>query len=127
MARTLVELAGLPTVPSCNGMDPEPSTHCLHGQSYASAFGVGSAPKRDFAIMQWPCELTPSRELATKCLILACARRRRLREPEAAGNEDAAGRQGDDGLRAAESPLALCASLPSPSGYVTRMGDKLTI
>ena len=108
-------------------MDPEPSTHCLHGQSYASAFGVGSAPKRDFAIMQWPCELTPTvsnKMCSTPCLILACARRRRLREPEAAGNEDAAGRQGDDGLRAAESPLALCASLPS-SIYVTRMGDKL--
>ena len=78
--------------------------------------------------MQWPCELTPTvsnKMCSTPCLILACARRRRLREPEAAGNEDAAGRQGDDGLRAAESPLALCASLPSPSGYVTRMGDKL--
>eukprot|EP01045_Picozoa_sp_COSAG04_P019664 COSAG04_NODE_1934_length_5182_cov_25.084349_5_plen_119_part_00 len=60
-----MELAGLPTVPSCNGMDPEPSTHCLHGQSYASAFGVGSAPKRDFAIMQWPCELTPSQNVLT--------------------------------------------------------------
>ena len=51
---TLVELAGLPQVASCNGMDPDPSTHCLHGRSYASAFGVGSSPKRDFAIMQWP-------------------------------------------------------------------------
>jgi hypothetical protein len=51
---TLVELAGLPTVPSCNGMDPGPSTHCLHGRSYASAFGTGTAAARDFAVMQWP-------------------------------------------------------------------------
>ena len=71
MARTLVELAGLPTVASCNGMDPEPSTHCLHGQSYASAFGVGSAPKRDFAIMQWPCEHSPRTVSKTRARIPA--------------------------------------------------------
>ena len=52
---------------------------------------------------------------AHPCLTLAGAHRRRLREPEAAGDEDAAGWQGDDGLRAAESPLALCASGPPPS------------
>ena len=96
-------------------MDPEPSTHCLHGQSYASAFGVGSAPKRDFAIMQWPCEHRLQNTCSHPCLTLAGAHRRRLREPEAAGDEDAAGWQGDDGLRAAESPLALCASGPPPS------------
>jgi hypothetical protein len=50
---TLVELAGLKPVPSCTG-DPDPSVHCLHGRSYASAFGVGSTPAREFAIHQWP-------------------------------------------------------------------------
>ena len=51
-------------------MDPEPSTHCLHGQSYASAFGVGSAPKRDFAIMQWPCEHRLQNTCSHPCLSL---------------------------------------------------------
>ena len=50
---TLVELAGLPPVPKCNG-DPEPSVHCLMGTSYASAFGVGTEQPRSAVVHQWP-------------------------------------------------------------------------
>ena len=50
---TLVELAGLPAVPKCKG-DPAANVHCLHGTSYASAFGVGTAQPRAAALHQWP-------------------------------------------------------------------------
>ena len=56
---TLVELAGLPPVPTCKG-NPEPSVHCLHGTSYASAFGVGSAQPRSFITHQWPYSMYAS-------------------------------------------------------------------
>ena len=52
---TLVELAGLPSLPACVG-DPGPEVDCVEGVSYASAFGVGAAAAREFAIHQWPCE-----------------------------------------------------------------------
>lgn len=35
---TLVELAGLPGLPSCTGLDQPPSVHCLQGESYAGLF-----------------------------------------------------------------------------------------
>ena len=50
---TLSEVAGLPTVPACKG-DPDPTVNCTHGRSYASAFGVGNSPPRQYAIHQWP-------------------------------------------------------------------------
>ena len=56
---TLVELAGLPTVPKCEG-NPEPTVHCLMGTSYASAFGVGSEPPRTFITHQWPYSMYAS-------------------------------------------------------------------
>ena len=54
-----MELAGLPTVPKCEG-NPEPSVHCLMGTSYASAFGVGSEPPRTFITHQWPYSMYAS-------------------------------------------------------------------
>ena len=50
---TLVELAGIAPVPPCKG-DQSPSVHCLQGTSYASEFGVGSAPAKLEVVHQWP-------------------------------------------------------------------------
>lgn len=54
---TLVELAGLPPLPKCEGLDQPPSMTCVQGVSYASEFGLAgiapAAPKK-YAFTQWP-------------------------------------------------------------------------
>lgn len=50
---TLIELAGIAPVPECKGDQPA-TVHCLQGTSYASAFGVGSAPAKTAVVHQWP-------------------------------------------------------------------------
>jgi len=53
---TLVELAGLPALPKCEGVDQPPSVTCLQGESYASEFGLGnrSSEAKRYAFTQWP-------------------------------------------------------------------------
>ena len=63
---TLVELAGLPALPQCEGVDQPPTTQCVQGSSYASEFlPAGSAqsapgavsaaaPAKKYAFTQWP-------------------------------------------------------------------------
>merc|ERR1711871_1773709 len=42
---TIVELAELPAIPKCQGIDQPPTTQCLQGESFASEFGLnGSKP-----------------------------------------------------------------------------------
>ena len=54
---TLVELAGIPALPACHGLDQPPTTACLQGESFASEFltpvAVVAAPKL-YAFSQWP-------------------------------------------------------------------------
>ena len=64
---TLIELAGLPTVPKCKG-DPAADVHCLHGTSYASAFGVGTAQPRAAALHQWPYSTCKPRTFSRFCM-----------------------------------------------------------
>ncbi len=45
--------AGLPALPKCKS-DSLPPLACLDGESFASAFGVGTAQPRTAAIHQWP-------------------------------------------------------------------------
>ena len=45
--------AGLPSLPKCKS-DSLPPLPCLDGESFASAFGVGTAQPRTAAIHQWP-------------------------------------------------------------------------
>ena len=45
--------AGLPALPKCK-RDSLPPLACLDGESFASAFGVGTAQPRTAAIHQWP-------------------------------------------------------------------------
>ena len=51
---TLIELAGLPSLPQCARDQGPEDGHCLEGISYASAFGVGTGVPRDSAVHQWP-------------------------------------------------------------------------
>lgn len=56
---TLTELAGLPALPACDGIDAPPTKACLQGESYAAEFAVtssspaGPAPKQH-VFSQWP-------------------------------------------------------------------------
>jgi len=63
---TLVELAGMPALPACQGLDQPPTTACLQGESFAREFLSASsasttaaavaavaAPKQ-YAFSQWP-------------------------------------------------------------------------
>ena len=64
---TLIELASLPTLPQCEGIDQPPTTACLQGESYASEFVTGPStaavaalgsgggtPPKTYAFSQWP-------------------------------------------------------------------------
>jgi len=97
---TLVELAGLPSLPACVG-DPGPEVDCVEGVSYASAFGVGAAAAREFAIHQWPCE---QETCFSSALIVNvdCPLRRRL---ELQIRPHAAPEVADHGVRDTHRPL----------------------
>ena len=54
---TIVELAGLPALPACAGLDQPPTVHCVQGSSYAAEFLPASsapAPPKALAFSQWP-------------------------------------------------------------------------
>merc|ERR1711972_854855 len=54
---TLIDLAGLPKMSKCEGLDQPPSVACLQGESYASEFGLpGASPStpKKYAFTQWP-------------------------------------------------------------------------
>lgn len=54
---TLIDLAGLPKMAKCEGVDQPPSVACLQGESYASEFGLpGMSPSiaKKYAFTQWP-------------------------------------------------------------------------
>merc|ERR1719215_653872 len=56
---TLVELTGLPALPTCRGLDQPSSVTCLQGQSYASEFGLSGTRAeagKQYAFTQWPYE-----------------------------------------------------------------------
>jgi len=53
---TLVDLAGLPKLPQCEGVDQPPSVLCLQGESYASEFGlpdISPSIGKKYAFSQW--------------------------------------------------------------------------
>eukprot|EP00656_Telonema_subtile_P005812 TRINITY_DN12657_c0_g2_i1.p1 TRINITY_DN12657_c0_g2~~TRINITY_DN12657_c0_g2_i1.p1 ORF type:complete len:545 (+),score=98.27 TRINITY_DN12657_c0_g2_i1:172-1806(+) len=53
---TVVELTGLPSLESCQGLDQPPTVDCVQGKSYADEFKFKSnaAPAESFAFTQWP-------------------------------------------------------------------------
>ena len=55
---TLIELAELPPLPKCDGIDQPPTKNCLQGESYASEFvstaSAVAAPPKTYAFSQWP-------------------------------------------------------------------------
>lgn len=55
---TLIDLAALPSLPKCDGIDQPPTTECLQGESYASEFVATTpalgAPPKTYAFSQWP-------------------------------------------------------------------------
>lgn len=58
---TLIDLAGLPAIPQCQGLDQPPSKQCVQGTSYAELFAPAShraaGPPRAgklYAFTQWP-------------------------------------------------------------------------
>ena len=54
---TLVDLLGLPALPTCEGLDQPPTVDCLQGASYASEFlpeRFALAEPKSNAFSQWP-------------------------------------------------------------------------
>jgi iduronate 2-sulfatase len=57
---TIVELVGLPNIPTCKGVDQPPTTLCLQGESYANEFvgggegAIQAPPSKQYAFSQWP-------------------------------------------------------------------------
>ena len=53
---TLVELAGVPPLPRCTGLDQPPTVDCVQGESYADLFLGTVAPRapKAHAFSQWP-------------------------------------------------------------------------